>query len=65
MSEPVDCVQMKQHGADHVRSLTRGMTRDQLRQFWAERDRQLLTRNDAAKARPTGPNTAGTTPRAA
>ncbi len=41
MTKNIDAVEMKRRGAEHVRQLTKGMTREQLLDFWARRTRDL------------------------
>jgi hypothetical protein len=44
MNKEFDCVEMKRRGAEHVRELTKGMTREQLIEFWEQRNREFEER---------------------
>ena len=56
MAKDFDCVEMKRKGAEHVRRLTAGMTREQLLAFWAEETRKLREEQAAARARSARPS---------
>jgi hypothetical protein len=49
MEKDFDSVEMKRQGADHVRKLTQGMTRDQKLKFWADQTRELEERQRRAR----------------
>jgi hypothetical protein len=49
MEKALDCVEMKREGAEHVRKLTQGMSRDQKLKFWADRTRELEERQRLAR----------------
>lgn len=53
MSKDFDCVEMKRKGAEHVRALTKGMTREQVLEFWRARTEEMRDRQRASKAQPT------------
>lgn len=46
-----DCVEMKRRGAEHVRRLTTGMTKEELLAFWAERSQRLRDEIESVKRR--------------
>jgi hypothetical protein len=41
MKKDFDCVEMKREGAARVRELTKGMSRQQILDFWAKRTQRL------------------------
>jgi hypothetical protein len=57
MNKDFDCVDMKRQGAAAILEQTKGMTREQLIAFWAERSRLYHDTIAAAKsAAPTHPS---------
>ena len=50
MSKPqYDCLEIKRTGQDHVRKVTKGMSRKQLLAFWDEQTRRLEARQQASR----------------
>lgn len=41
MKKDFDCVEMKRKGQDRIREETRGMTREQLLEYWAKAEADL------------------------
>lgn len=60
MNKDFDCVDMKRQGAAAILAQTKGMTRDQLIAFWADRTRTYHEAIAAAKAVPAGQATPST-----
>lgn len=52
MNKALDCVEMKRKGAEHVRELTKGMTREQVLEFWRARTQEMRDRQRAAQSQP-------------
>lgn len=54
MDKNFDCVEMKRKGAEHVRTLTAGMTREQLIAFWAKQSKRSPEQPAAKDAKAPG-----------
>ncbi len=48
MKKDFDCVEMKRKGQDRIREETRGMTREQLLEYWAKAEADLRDRQRRA-----------------